>query len=109
MAGQDPEQTLLAITQAVGPATALLARRLFEQALQEACLRCLDLLCYARWFTPARVEHAALRLIDHGVHDVASLRLVLEDGLEMLRDGAGVELDGQLLLDFAANHQSRRT
>jgi len=102
MPQQDPKQTVLAIISAVGPATGDLARRLFEQALCEAYQRCLDVLCYARWFTPARVERAALRLMDHGVHDVAALRFLLEYELDGLVDRRDAELNGQLSLGFTA-------
>ena len=71
MHDQDPYDTLLAITEAVGPPTAYLARRLFEQAAREACQRCLPLLSYARSFSALRVERAAIRLIDHGIEDAA--------------------------------------
>jgi len=100
MHDQGPYDTLLAITEAVGPATAYLARRLFEQTEREACQRCLDLISYARSFTPARVERAALRLLDHGLDDTASLRFVLEHDLDALADRPDTELDGQLRLGF---------
>lgn len=106
MPRQDPQQTVLAIISAVGPATGDLARRLFEQATHEASQRCLDVLCYARWFTPARVERAALRLMDYGVHDVAALRFLLEQELDGLFVRPDAELDGQLHLGFTAEEMS---
>lgn len=102
MPQQDPQQTVLAIISAVGPATGDLARRQFEQAMHEACQRCLDVLCYARWFTPVRVEQAALRLMDYGLHDVAALRFLLEQELDGLLVRRDAELDGQLRLGFTA-------
>ncbi len=102
MSQQDPQQTVLALISAVGPATGDLARRLFEQAVGEACQRCLDVLCYARWFTPTRVERAALRLMDYGIHDVAALRFLLEQELDGLVHRRDAELDGQLHLGFTA-------
>jgi hypothetical protein len=104
---QDPYDTVLAITEAVGPATAYLARRLFDQAAREASQSCLDLLRYARSFTPTRVERAALRLIDYGALDVASLRFILEQELDVLAGRADAELDGQLLLGLSADQLSR--
>jgi len=109
MHDQGPYDTLLAITEAVGPATAYLARRLFEQAAREACQRCLDLISYARSFTSARVERAAIRLLDHGLDDAASLRFVLENDLDALADRPDAELDGQLRLGFGADGASHRT
>jgi hypothetical protein len=109
MGEQNPDQTVLALTEALGPATAYLARRLFEQATRDACQRCLDLLCYARSFTPMRVERAALRLMDYGVQDVAALRFLLEHELDVLVHRADTELDGQLGLDFTGAESSQRT
>jgi len=100
---------LLELTSAVGPATAWFARRLFEQATHEACQQCLDLLCFARWFTPARVERAVLRLMDYGVQDADSLRLLLEHDLDSLIDRSDAELDGQLRLGFTGTDPSHQT
>jgi len=100
MREQEAYDTVLAITAAVGPATAYLARRLFEQTEREACHRGLDLISYARSFTSARVERAAIRLLDHGLDDAASLRFVLENDLDALADRPDAELDGQLRLGF---------
>ncbi len=105
----EPRQTVLSLTAAIGPATALLAQRLIESASREACQSCLDLLTYARWFTPPRVERAALRLMDYGIHDVASLRFLLEHDLDTLVGRTDVEFDGQLLLRFTDADQSHRT
>ena len=104
----EPQQTVLSLTAAIGPATALLAQRLIESASREACLCCLDLLSYARWFTPPRVERAALRLMDYGIPDIASLRFLLVNDLDTLVGGSDIEFDGQLLLRFTDADQSHR-
>lgn len=109
MPQEDPHQILLDLTAAVGPATAYLARRLFESATHDACQRCLSLLCYARWFTPVRVERAALRLLEHDVHDPQAMRFLLEQDLDTLVDRVDVELDGQLLLALPGVSWSQRT
>jgi hypothetical protein len=109
MADQDPDPTVLALTEAIGPATAFLARRLFDQANREACQRCLDLLCCARSFTPTRVERAALRLMDYGVQDVAALRFLLEHELDALVHREDTELDGQLGLGLTGAESSQQT
>ena len=100
MSGLDPQQTVLQIVSAVGPATGDLARLLIKQAVSEAYQRCLDVLCYARWFTPARVEHASRRLLSHGVHDVGAMRFLLENELDSLLIRHDADLDGQLFLKF---------
>jgi hypothetical protein len=109
MGEQNPDQTVLALTEAVGPATAYLARQLFEQATRDACHCCLDLLRYARSFTPMRVERAALRLMDYGVQDVAALRFLLEHELDVLVHRADTEVDGQLGLGLTGAESSQRT
>lgn len=76
---------------------------------QDACLRCLDLLCFARSFTPTRVERAALRLMDYGVQDVAALRFLLEHELDVLVLRADTEFDGQLGLGLTGAESSQRT
>ncbi len=106
MLEEHPQQTLLALTEAVGPATACLARRLIDSAIRDACQRCLHLLSYARWFTPARVERAALRLIAHGLEDLQSLRFLLEHDLDGLVGRTDAELDGQLRLGLTQTHRS---
>ena len=109
MREQEAYDTVLAITEAVGPATAYLARRLFDQATREACQRCLDLLRYARSFTPTRVERAARRLIDYGALDVASLQFILEHDLDTLVDRPDAEFDGQLRLGLTSDELYHRT
>jgi hypothetical protein len=100
-------QTLLAITEAVGSAAAFLARRLLEQTAREASQRCLDLLWYARSFTPTRVERAALRLQDYGIQDLDALRFLLEHDLDGLVGCIDVDFDGQLRLNLTADDPSR--
>jgi hypothetical protein len=100
-------QTLLAITEAVGPAAAFLARRLLEQAAREASERCRDLLWYARSFTSPRVERAALRLLDYGIQDLDALRFLLEHDLDVLVGRLDVDFDGQLRLDLRVDDPSR--
>jgi hypothetical protein len=109
MPQEDPQQTLLSLTEAIGPATAYLARRLIESATRDACQRCLSLLCYARWFNPLRVERAALRLMDHGPEDLEALRFLLEQDLDTLVGRVDAELDGQLLLALPGVGRSHRT
>ena len=109
MAQEDPQQTLLCLTEVIGPATACLARRLIESATRDACQRCISLLCYARWFTPVRVERAALRLLDHGLEDLEALRFLLEHDLDTLVGRVDAELDGQLLLALPGVARSHRT
>jgi hypothetical protein len=109
MAELEDHEALFAITEAVGPATAYLARRAFEQAAQEAGQRCLDLLSYARSFTPVRVERAALRLIDHGLDDIASLRFLLEHEMDILVPRPDAEFDGQLRLGLSPADLSHET
>jgi len=104
----EQHQTILALTRAVGPATAYFARQPFDQANREACQPCLDLLCYARSFTPARVERAALRLMDYGNHDVVALRFLLGHDLDVLVHRAHTQLDGQLSLDLTGTESSRK-
>ena len=109
MPQEDPHQTLLGLTEAVGPATAYLARRLIESATRDACQRCLSLLCHARSFTPLRVERAALRLLDHGLEDLEALRFLLEQDLDTLVARVDAEFDGQLLLALPGVARSHRT
>ena len=109
MAQEDPQQTLLGLTEAIGPATAYLAQRLIESATRDACQRCFSLLCYARWFTPVRVERAALRLLDHGLEDLEASRFLLEQDLDALVGRVDAELDGQLLLPLPGLGPSHRT
>jgi len=106
MREEEPAQTVLRLTAAIGPATGLLAQRLIITANREACQDCLQLLSYAQWFTPARVERAALRLLDYGVHDIAALRFLLANDLDTLVGRVGMEFDGQLLFPFADASQS---
>jgi len=108
MAGQDPAQSVLALTQAIGPAAGFLARRLFDQAARDACQHCLDLLSYARSFTPMRVERAALRLMDYGIHDLGALRFLLEQDLDALVLRADADFDGQLPLGLTGAESSQR-
>jgi hypothetical protein len=108
MREEPSHQTVLNLTAAIGPATGYLARRLFEAASREACTRCLDLLSYARWFTPSRVEQAAVRLMDYGIYEVVSLRFLLENDLDISAGPSHADLDGQLLLRFTDTDQSQR-
>lgn len=101
MNDEDRQQSVLALSESVGPATAYLARRLLEQATREACHRCTDLLCYARRFSPLRVERAAVRLIGHGLEDLRWLQFLLEQDLDGLVDRPDAEVDGQLSLGLA--------
>ncbi len=109
MQEDDPHRTLLALTEAIGPATACLARRLIDSAIQDACQRCLHLLSYARWFTPARVERAALRLIANGLQDLESLRFLLEHDLDRLVGCIDADFDGQLPLGLTHTDRSHGT
>ena len=109
MHDEEPAQTVLRLTAAIGPATGLLAQRLIITANREACQDCLQLLSYAQWFTPARVERAALRLMDYGIYEVASLRFLLANDLDSLIGCTDKEFDGQLLLRFTDSDQSHRT
>jgi len=109
MADQDPAHSVLALTQAIGPAAGFLARQLFDQAARDACQRCLVLLSYARSFTPIRVERAALRLMDYGIHELDALRFLLEHDLDALAPRADAEFDGQLALGIPGAASSQRT
>ena len=95
---QDAHQTLLRLIAAIGPAAGYLAKKLIESASREACSSCLDLLSYANWFTPSRVERAALRLTDYGIYDVPTLRFLLVNDLDGLAGPREADLNGQLLL-----------
>lgn len=97
---QDTHQTLLRLIGAIGPAAGCLAKKLIESASREACSSCLDLLSYAKWFTPSRVERAALRLTDFGIYDLPTLRFLLVNDLDGLPGPREVDLNGQLLLRF---------
>lgn len=101
MRDDEPDQIILALTAAVGPATAMLARRLIDSAIRDAYQSCLDLLRFAHRFAPPRVERAALHLIDYGVQDVAALRFLLAEGLDSLTGRKDADFDGQLHLRFS--------
>jgi len=109
MGEREAYQTVVQLTAAVGPATGLLARRWMQSVLRDACADCRDLLHYARRFTPARVERAALRLMDYAIQDIASLRFLLDHEIDILVDRNEADLDGQLLLPFVDGQESRRT
>ena len=106
---EEPTQTVLQLTAAIGPATGLLAQQWIITANREACQDCLQLLSYPQCFTPARVERAALRLLDYGVQDLAALRFLLVNDLDTLVGRVGMEFDAQLLFAFADVAQSHGT
>jgi len=103
----EPDQLILSLTAAVGPATAMLARRLIDSAIRDAYQSCLDLLRLAHRFAPPRVERAALHLIDYGVQDVAALRFLLAEGLDNLTGLRDADFDGQLHLCFGGRDGSQ--
>ncbi len=94
------------LTQICAPPLSSSSAKLYR-LVREVPQRCLDLLCCARSFTPTPVERAALRLIDYGALDVASLRFILEQELDALADRADAELDGQHLLGPSADRLSQ--
>lgn len=106
MRDDEPDQVILALTEAVGPATAILARRLIDSSMRDAYQSCLDLLRLAHRFAPPRVERAALRLIDYGVQDVAALRFLLAEGLDSYAGPSDADFDGQLHLRLSDLHGS---
>ena len=90
----------LALASAVGPFTAWLAERLWNHAAQQASWDCLELLSYARRYSPARLEVAVTRMMWYRAEDLASLRLVFAYDLDQLCLRSDGELEGQLELPF---------
>jgi hypothetical protein len=98
MQAQDAKESMLALASAVGPFTSWLAERLWTQAARRASWDCQQLLFLSRSFSPPRLEAAIARLSYYGVEDLASLRFILEQDLDLADRRYDADLDGQLHL-----------
>jgi len=88
---------------AVGPTTACLIERLWDQAALQARWDSLEVLQFARWYSCQRVERAAIRLLNRGAGGrLDVLRLVLEEELDLLTERRDADLAGQLVFPFGS-------
>ncbi len=94
----DETESLLHEVYAIGPFTAWLAERLTRHAVRQTCWQCRHLLCYARTFSPPRLEAAVACMMSYGVYDIASLRFLLEQDPLPVPRRTDSDLDGQLRL-----------
>lgn len=94
------EETAVGLTSLIGPFSAWLAERLQHQAARCAAHACLDLLDFARRYSPPRVEAAIARMMSFNVEDLATLRFLLAHDLDLLCRSHDADLDGQLHLPY---------
>ena len=99
----DRESSLLAAS-TIGPYAAELVEFMWQQAARAVYSDCHLLHCYARRYSPARVEAVIHALIERNVRDLASLRYIIDNNLDCpLYDelnSSAIDCDGQQLLPF---------
>ena len=100
MPSQDHKESMLALASAIRPFTSLMVQRLWSQAAREASWASQQLLDYARSYSPTRLERAIDRLMSYGVQDLASLRFILEQDLDLVAIRGDADLDSQIHLPF---------
>jgi hypothetical protein len=55
---------------------------------------------FARWYSPQRPERAVTRILDRAIGELALLRFVLEQELDLLEYRTDADLRGQLVFPF---------
>lgn len=93
----DQREKILRRADEVGPETVLFIERLWREAVQEANWASLDLFDMVRWYSASRIERAIAHAVARGLEDMAGLRYILEEDLD-LREERPTGPDRQLQL-----------